>query len=210
LIRRNVETRFTVFIPTVIEDNGRYERAWDVYSLLLKERIIFLGTEIEAMVANSVVAQLLYLDQQDPEKEIQIYINSPGGEIYSGLAIYDTIRQIRAPVSTTVVGMAASFGTVILAAGRKGSRYALPNATIHLHQPLGGGSGQASDIVIQAKEIQRLKDSLINVFVEATGQDRETIERDTDRDIYFTPQKALEYGLIDKILDKASRVPMLK
>lgn len=199
-----------MFIPTVIEDNGRYERAWDVYSLLLKERIIFLGTEIEAMVANSVVAQLLYLDQQDPEKEIQIYINSPGGEIYSGLAIYDTIRQIRAPVSTTVVGMAASFGTVILAAGRKGMRYALPNATIHLHQPLGGGSGQASDIVIQAKEIQRLKDNLINVFVEATGQDRETIERDTDRDIYFTPQKALEYGLIDKILDKASRVPRLK
>ena len=195
-----------MFIPTVIEDTGRYERAWDVYSLLLKERIIFLGTEINAVVANSIVAQLLYLDQQDPEKEIQIYINSPGGEIYSGLAIYDTIRQIRAPVATTAVGMTASFGTVILAAGRKGMRYALPNATIHLHQPLGGGSGQASDVMIQAKEMQRLKDKLLDVFVEATGQPREIIERDTDRDIYFTAEKALEYGLVDKILTKVARL----
>ncbi|MBX3081917.1 MAG: ATP-dependent Clp protease proteolytic subunit [Anaerolineae bacterium] len=195
-----------VFIPTVIEDTGRYERAWDVYSLLLKERIVFLGTEINAVVANSIVAQLLYLDQQDPEKEIQIYINSPGGEIYSGLAIYDTIRQIRAPVATTAVGMTASFGTVILAAGRKGMRYALPNATIHLHQPLGGGSGQASDVMIQAKEMQRLKDKLLDVFVEATGQPREVIERDTDRDIYFTAEKALEYGLVDKVLVKAPRL----
>jgi len=191
-----------VFIPTVIEDTGRYERAWDVYSLLLKERIIFLGTEINAVVANSIVAQLLYLDRDDPEKEIQIYVNSPGGEIYAGLAIYDTIRQIRAPVSTTAVGMTASFGTVILAAGRKGLRYALPNATIHMHQPLGGGSGQASDIAIQAREIQRLKDKLLDVFVEATGQDRAILERDTDRDIYFTPERAVEYGLIDKILTK--------
>jgi ATP-dependent Clp protease protease subunit len=191
-----------VFIPTVIEDTGRYERAWDVYSLLLKERIIFLGTEINAVVANSIVAQLLYLDREDPEKEIQIYVNSPGGEIYAGLAIYDTIRQIRAPVSTTAVGMTASFGTVILAAGRKGLRYALPNATIHMHQPLGGGSGQASDIAIQAREIQRLKDKLLDVFVEATGQDRAILERDTDRDIYFTPERAVEYGLIDKILTK--------
>jgi ATP-dependent Clp protease protease subunit len=196
----------TVFIPTVIEDTGRYERAWDVYSLLLKERIVFLGTEINAVVANSIVAQLLYLDQQDPEKEIQIYINSPGGEIYAGLAIYDTIRQIRAPVATTAVGMTASFGTVILAAGRKGMRYALPNATIHLHQPLGGGSGQASDVMIQAKEMQRLKDKLLDVFVEATGQPREIIERDTDRDIYFTAEKALEYGLVDKVLAKAPRL----
>lgn len=195
-----------MFIPTVIEDTGRYERAWDVYSLLLKERIVFLGTEINAVVANSIVAQLLYLDQQDPEKEIQIYINSPGGEIYSGLAIYDTIRQIRAPVATTAVGMTASFGTVILAAGRKGMRYALPNATIHLHQPLGGGSGQASDVMIQAKEMQRLKDKLLDVFVEATGQPREVIERDTDRDIYFTAEKALEYGLVDKVLVKAPRL----
>jgi ATP-dependent Clp protease, protease subunit len=195
-----------VFIPTVIEDTGRYERAWDVYSLLLKERIIFLGTEINAVVANSIVAQLLYLDQQDPEKEIQIYINSPGGEIYAGLAIYDTIRQIRAPVATTAVGMTASFGTVILAAGRKGMRYALPNSTIHLHQPLGGGSGQASDVMIQAKEMQRLKDKLLDVFVEATGQSREIIERDTDRDIYFTAEKALEYGLVDKVLTKTVRL----
>ncbi|MFN8420589.1 MAG: ATP-dependent Clp protease proteolytic subunit [Anaerolineae bacterium] len=198
-----------MFIPTVIEDTGRYERAWDVYSLLLKERIVFLGTEVNSMVANSIVAQLLYLDREDPEKEIQIYINSPGGEIYAGLAIYDTIRALRAPVATTAVGMTASFGTVILAAGRKGMRYALPNATIHLHQPLGGGSGQASDIAIQAKEIQRLKDKLLDVFVEATGQPREVIERDTDRDIYFTPQKALEYGLIDRILDKPNRAAAL-
>jgi ATP-dependent Clp protease protease subunit len=193
-----------LFIPTVIEDTGRYERAWDVYSLLLKERIVFLGTEINAIVANSIVAQLLYLDREDPEKEIQIYVHSPGGEIYAGLAIYDAIRQIRAPVSTTAVGMTASFGTVILAAGRKGLRYALPNATIHMHQPLGGGSGQASDIAIQAREIQRLKDKLLDVFVEATGQTRDVLERDTDRDIYFTPQKAMEYGLIDKVLEKAN------
>jgi ATP-dependent Clp protease protease subunit len=199
-----------LFIPTVIEDTGRYERAWDVYSLLLKERIVFLGTEINAIVANSIVAQLLYLDREDPEKEIQIYVNSPGGEIYAGLAIFDAIRALRAPVATTAVGMTASFGTVILAAGRKGLRFALPNATIHMHQPLGGSSGQASDVAIQAKEIQRLKDKLLNVFEEATGQTRDILERDMDRDIYFTPQKALEYGLIDRILDKPNRAMLPK
>lgn len=195
-----------MFIPTVIEDNGRYERSWDVYSLLLKERIIFLGTEIESAVANSIVAQLLFLDREDPEKEIQMYIHSPGGEVYAGLAIYDAMRQIHAPVSTTAVGMTASFGTVLLAGGRKGLRYALPNATIHMHQPLGGSRGQASDIAIQAKEISRLKDKLLDVFVEATGQDRAKIERDTDRDIYMSANQAVEYGLVDRILERA-KVP---
>lgn len=192
-----------VFIPTVIEDTGRYERAWDVYSLLLKERIIFLGTEINSIVANSIVAQLLYLEHEDPEREIQMYIQSPGGEIYAGLAIYDAMRQIRAPVSTTAIGMTASFGTVLLAAGRKGMRYALPNATIHMHQPLSyGGGGQASDVAIHAREIIRLKDRLLDIFVDATGQTRERIERDTDRDIYLTAQQAMEYGLIDRVLAK--------
>lgn len=193
-----------MFIPTVIEDTGRYERAWDVYSLLLKERIIFLGTEINAIVANSIVAQLLYLEHEDPEREIQMYIQSPGGEIYAGLAIYDTMRQIKAPVSTTALGMTASFGTILLAGGRKGLRYALPNATIHMHQPLsyGGGSGQASDIAIHAREIVRLKEKMIDILTEATGQLRETIERDTDRDIYLSAIQAQEYGLVDKVLEK--------
>lgn len=194
-----------MFVPTVIEDNGRYERAWDVYSLLLKERIIFLGTEIDSAVANSIVAQLLFLNREDSEREIQMYIHSPGGEIYAGFAIYDTIRQIQAPVSTTAVGMTASFGTLILAAGRKGLRYALPNATIHMHQPLGGGSGQASDLAIQAREMTRLKDKLLDIFVEATGKDRVALERDTDRDFYLTAQSAVEYGLVDRVLERAVR-----
>jgi ATP-dependent Clp protease protease subunit len=197
-----------VFIPTVIEDTGRYERAWDVYSLLLKERIVFLGTEINAVVANSIVAQLLYLEHEDPEREVQMYIQSPGGEIYAGMAIYDAMRAIKAPISTTAIGMTASFGTILLAAGRKGMRYALPNATIHMHQPLsyGGGGGQASDIAIHAREIVRLKDRLLDILVEATGQTRETVERDTDRDMYLTAQAAKEYGLVDKILTKSSAV----
>jgi ATP-dependent Clp protease protease subunit len=196
-----------MFIPTVIEDTGRYERAWDVYSLLLKERIIFLGTEINSVVANSIVAQLLYLEHEDPDREIQIYIQSPGGDIYAGMAIFDAMRQIKAPVSTTAIGMTASFGTIILAAGRKGMRYALPNATIHMHQPISyGGGGQASDVAIQAKEIIRLKERLLNILVEATGQPREVIERDTDRDIYLSAEKAKEYGLVDKILESAKKV----
>jgi ATP-dependent Clp protease protease subunit len=194
-----------VFIPTVIEDTGRYERAWDVYSLLLKERIVFLGTEINSIVANSIVAQLLYLEHEDPDREIQMYIQSPGGEIYAGLAIYDAMRQIRAPVSTTAIGMTASFGTVLLAAGQKGTRYALPNATIHMHQPLSyGGGGQASDVAIHAREIIRLKDRLLDIFVDATGQPRERIERDTDRDLYLSAQQAQEYGLIDRVLAKGA------
>lgn len=191
-----------MFIPTVIEDTGRYERAWDVYSLLLKERIIFLGTEINAIVANSIVAQLLYLDHEDPSREIQMYIQSPGGEIYAGFAIVDAMKLIKAPVATTAIGMTASFGTVVLAAGTKGMRYALPNATIHMHQPLSyGGGGQASDVAIQAKEVLRLKDKLLTLLTDATGQPREAIERDTDRDIYLSADRAKEYGLIDKIIE---------
>jgi ATP-dependent Clp protease protease subunit len=188
-------------IPMVIETSGRGERAYDIYSLLLKERIVFVGTPINAQIANLIVAQLLYLNREDDEKEIQMFINSPGGEIYAGLAIYDTMQQINAPVSTVAVGVTASFGTVLLTAGSHGRRFALPNATIHMHQPLGGAQGQATDVVIQAEEIVRLKKRLIDVFVTHTGKDAEVIEKDTDRDVYMTAEKAVEYGLIDGVLE---------
>jgi ATP-dependent Clp protease protease subunit len=188
-------------IPMVIEQSSRGERAYDIYSLLLKERIVLMGTQVNDQVANLIVAQLLYLNGQDPERQINMYINSPGGVIYAGLAMYDAMQQISAPVSTVALGLTASFGTVLLTAGEKGLRYSLPNATIHLHQPLGGAQGQASDIVIQANEIVRLKERLIEVFVHHTGQDREKIERDTDRDIYMTAQEAVAYGLIDTVLE---------
>jgi len=185
----------------VIEQGSRGERAYDIYSLLLKERIVLLGTPINDQIANLMVAQLLFLQSQDPERQIQMFINSPGGVVYSGLAIYDTMQQISAPVSTTAVGITASFGTVLLTAGAKNLRYALPNATIHMHQPLGGAQGQASDIVIQANEIMRLKQQLNGILVHHTGRDLEVIERDTDRDIYFGAQQAVEYGLIDSVLE---------
>ena len=188
-------------IPMVIEQGSRGERAYDIYSLLLKERIVLMGTPINDQIANLIVAQLLYLNGQDPERQINMYINSPGGVIYAGMAIYDAMQQISAPVSTVALGLTASFGTVLLTAGANGLRYALPNATIHMHQPLGGGQGQASDIVIQANEIMRLKERLIDVFVQHTGQDREVIERDQDRDIYFNAHQAVEYGLIDTVLE---------
>ncbi len=193
-------------IPMVIEQGSRGERAYDIYSLLLKERIILLGTPIDDQIANWIVAQLLFLQSQDQERQIQMFINSPGGVVYSGMAIYDTIQQISAPVATTAVGITASFGTVLLTAGAKGLRYALPNATIHMHQPLGGAQGQASDIVIQANEIMRLKERLNQILVFHTGREREVIERDTDRDIYFNAQQAVEYGLIDSVLE-SSKVP---
>lgn len=188
-------------IPMVIEQGSRGERAYDIYSLLLRDRIVLLGTPINDQIANLTVAQLLYLDREDQDRQINMYINSPGGVVYSGLAIYDTMQQITAPVSTTAVGLTASFGTVLLTAGESGMRYALPNATVHMHQPLGGAQGQASDIVIQANEIMRLKDRLIDVFVKHTGRDREIIERDTDRDIYLSASQAVEYGLIDQVLE---------
>ncbi len=195
----------TNLIPMVIESGSRGERAYDIYSLLLKERIVILGTPVNDQIANLVVAQLLFLQREDPDRQIQMFINSPGGVIYAGLAIYDTMQQISAPVSTTAVGLTASFGTVLLTAGEKGQRYSLPNATIHMHQPLGGAQGQASDIVIQANEIMRLKDRLIEVFVRHTGREREVIERDTDRDVYFSAQQAVDYGLIDAVLEGAKQ-----
>ena len=185
----------------VIESSGRGERAYDIYSLLLRERIIFLGTPINDQVSNLMVAQLLFLDREDPDRQINMYINSPGGQIYSGLAIYDTMQQVRSPISTVAVGMTASFGTILLAAGTKGKRYALPHATIHLHQPLSSIQGQATDIAIQAEEILRLRAELNNILVYHTGQPLDVIERDTERDFYMTGKTAQEYGIIDHILD---------
>jgi ATP-dependent Clp protease protease subunit len=187
-------------VPMVIEQGNRGERAYDIYSLLLKERIIFMGMPVNDQVANLIVAQLLFLDREDADKNIQMYINSPGGVVYAGMAIYDTMQAVHPPVSTTAVGWTASFGTVLLTAGTKGYRLALPNATIHMHQPLGGAQGQATDIVIQANEIVRLKTRLNQIFVKHTGKDIEQIERDTDRDIYFSAEQAVEYGLIDSVL----------
>ena len=191
---------FQSVIPMVIESSGRGERAYDIYSLLLRERIVFVGTAIDDQIANLVVAQLLYLSREDADRDIQMYINSPGGQIYSGLAIYDTMRMIPNKISTVAVGVTASFGTVLLSAGAKGQRYSLPHATIHMHQPLGGAQGQASDIEIQAKEILRLKSRLNEILSETTGQTLEIIERDTERDFYLNAEQAVEYGLVDKIL----------
>lgn len=188
-------------VPMVIESSGRGERAYDIYSLLLKERIIFVGTAIDDQIANLIVAQLLYLSREDADRDISMYINSPGGQIYAGLAIYDTMKMIPNKISTVAVGVTASFGTVLLAAGTKGSRYALPHATIHMHQPLGGAQGQASDIEIQAKEILRLKSSLNEILAESTNQKLEVIEKDTERDFYLDAKQAVEYGLVDKLLD---------
>ncbi len=187
-------------IPMVIETSGRGERAYDIYSLLLKERIVFLGTPINDQVANTIVAQLLFLDREDPEKDIQLYINSPGGQVYAGMAIYDTMQLIRAQVSTIAVGVTASFGTVLLAAGAKGKRYALPHATIHMHQPLGGAQGQATEIEIQAKEILRLREDLNGILAHHTGQPVERIAEDTERDRYMTADQAKGYGLLDEVL----------
>jgi ATP-dependent Clp protease protease subunit len=188
-------------IPMVIETSGRGERAYDIYSLLLKERIIFLGTQIDDQVANVIVAQLLFLSREDSEKEIQMYINSPGGIIYSGLAIYDTMQMIPNPISTVAVGVTASFGTVLLAAGTKGRRYALPNATIHMHQPLGGAQGQATDIEIQTKQILRLRTLLNDIMAKHTGKPVDVIKQDTERDFYLDATQAVEYGLVDQVLE---------
>lgn len=191
---------FQNVVPMVIETSGRGERAYDIYSLLLKERIIFLGTPIDDQVANVIVAQLLFLNREDPEKEIQMFINSPGGQIYAGLAIYDTMQMIKNRISTFAVGVTASFGTVLLAAGTKGHRYALPHATIHIHQPLGGAQGQATDIEIQAREILRLKARLTEIMSSHTGKTLQEIEHDTERDFYLDAKQAVEYGIIDQVL----------
>lgn len=192
-------------IPMVIESNARGERAFDIYSLLLKERIIFLGTQIDDQVANLVVAQLLYLAREDPEKDISLYIHSPGGVVTAGLAIYDTMQLIQPDVSTICVGSAYSMGTVLLCAGAKGKRYALPNSTIHMHQGRAGTQGQITDIKIAAKEFERLDELVANILAKHTGQPLEKIRQDTDRDIYFNAQQAVEYGLIDDILSTSSK-----
>jgi ATP-dependent Clp protease protease subunit len=196
-----METDFKNVIPMVIESSGRGERAYDIYSLLLKERIIFVGTAIDDQVANVIVAQLLFLSREDSEKEIQMYINSPGGVIYSGLAIYDTMQMIPNPISTVAVGVTASFGTVLLTAGTKGRRYALPNATIHMHQPLGGAQGQATDIEIQTKQILRLRTLLNDIMAKHTGKPVEVIKQDTERDFYLDAKQAVDYGLVDQVLE---------
>ncbi|MCX6000258.1 MAG: ATP-dependent Clp protease proteolytic subunit [Chloroflexi bacterium] len=192
-------------IPMVIESSARGERAFDIYSLLLRERIVFLGTPINDQVANLIVAQLLYLDREDPDKDINLYINSTGGVVSSGLAIYDTIQLVKPDVSTICVGIAASMGTVLLAAGTKGKRFALPHATIHMHQAAGGAQGQAADIEIAAREIMRLQDIIRGILANHTGQTVEKISHDTDRDFYLNPEQAVEYGLIDEILRKPAK-----
>lgn len=186
--------------PMVIESSNYGERAYDVFTRLLKERIIFVGTPIDDQIANVIVAQLLFLNHEDPEREIQMYVNSPGGVIYAGLAIYDTMQMISNPISTVAVGVTASFGTVLLTAGTKGRRFALPNATIHMHQPLGGAQGQATDIEIQAKQILRLKVLLTSIMAKHTGKTVEEIEHDSDRDFYLDAEDAVKYGLVDQVL----------
>jgi len=187
-------------VPIVIEQTGRTERAYDIYSRLLKERIIFLGTPIDDNIASLVISQLLFLEAEDPNKDIYLYINSPGGIVSSGLAIYDTMQYIKPDVVTTCMGQAASMGTLLLAAGTKGKRYALPHARIMIHQPLGGAEGQASDIAIAANEILRIKQVLNEILAEATGKSIEQIEKDTDRNYFMSAQEALDYGIVDKIL----------
>jgi len=188
-------------IPIVIETTGRGERAYDIYSLLLKERIVFLGTPIEDNVANVIIAQLLFLDREDPEKEIHLYINSPGGLIYPGLAVYDTMQLSKAPISTICVGSTASLATVLLSAGEKGKRYALPNSTIHMHPAGGGIRGYAPDVEIQARELLRMQSKIHEIMAKHTGQSIEKIAKDFDRDYYMDAQSAVEYGIVDEILE---------
>lgn len=191
-------------IPTVIEKSREGERAYDIYSRLLKDRIIFLGTGIDDQVANAIIAQLLFLEKEDSEKDILMYINSPGGLVYAGLAIIDTMKYVKPDIVTIATGVAASMGSVILSSGTKGKRYALPNSMIHMHQPLGGARGQASDIEIEAKEILRLKDLLAKMLADNTKQEKDTIMKDFDRDVHMTAEQAKKYGFVDKIITKLS------
>jgi ATP-dependent Clp protease, protease subunit len=186
--------------PTVVETTHRGERNWDIFSRLLKDRIVFLGTEVNDDVANIIIAQFLFLESEDPDKEIMLYINSPGGVVTSGLAIYDTMQYVRSTVSTTCLGMAASMAAVLLAAGAKGRRFALPNARVMIHQPSGGARGQVTDIEIQARESRHMKDVITDILTAATGKSREQIMKDMDRDFYLGPAQAKEYGLIDEVL----------
>jgi ATP-dependent Clp protease protease subunit len=204
-----MEVREVVFmnlVPMVVEQTSRGERSYDIYSRLLKDRIIFLGSEIDDNVANSIVAQLLFLAAEDPDKDIHLYINSPGGSITAGMAIYDTMQWIKPDVSTICIGMAASMGAFLLTSGAPGKRYALPNAEVMIHQPLGGARGQASDIEIQARRILKMRDNLNKIISERTGQPLEVIERDTDRDNFMEAEDAKNYGLIDKVIQNVSEV----
>ncbi|NLY84844.1 MAG: ATP-dependent Clp endopeptidase proteolytic subunit ClpP [Tissierellia bacterium] len=189
-------------VPIVVEQTGRGERSYDIYSRLLKERIIFLGSEINDVTANLVVAQLLFLESEDPDKDIQLYINSPGGSVSAGFAIYDTIQYIKPDVSTICIGMAASMGAFLLAAGTKGKRFALPNADIMIHQPLGGAKGQAEDIRIQAEKIIEIRERINRILAERTGQPLEKVAKDTDRDYYMTAEEAKKYGIIDEVITR--------
>lgn len=192
----------SILIPMVIEQTGRGERSYDIYSRLLKDRIVFIGQEIDDHVANIVIAQLLFLESEDPDKDIYLYINSPGGIVTAGMAIYDTMQYVKSPVSTICVGQASSMGAVLLAAGEKGKRIALPNARIMIHQPLGGAHGQATDIEIQAKEILRVRETINAILARHTGQPLEKIALDTDRDFFMSAEEANSYGIIDKIIEK--------
>jgi len=200
-----METVSQVVIPMVTESGARGERAFDIYSLLLRERIVFLGVPINDQIANLVIAQLLYLEREAPDKDVSLYIHCPGGVISAGLAIYDTMQLLRCDVSTICVGLAASMGTLLLCAGTKGKRYALPNSTIHLHQAVGGAQGQAADIEIAAREIMRMQEKIRNIIATHTGQPVEKIAHDTDRDFYLTPEQAVEYGIVDEILAKPAK-----
>ena len=190
------------YVPMVVERSNTGERAYDIYSRLLKDRIIFLGGPIDDAVANTVVAQLLFLESEDPDKDIHLYINSPGGVVTAGLAIYDTMQYIKPDVSTICIGQAASMGALLLTAGAKGKRYALPNARIMIHQPLGGAQGQSTDIQIQAREIQRIREVINDILVESTGKDRETVVQDTERDNFMTAEEAKAYGLVDEVITR--------
>jgi ATP-dependent Clp protease, protease subunit len=196
-----------IIYPHVVESTHRGERTWDIFSRLLKDRIVFLGSAVDDDVANIVIAQFLFLESEDPEKDIQLYVNSPGGVVTAGLAIYDTMQYVRCPVSTICIGQAASMGAVLLGAGQKGRRYALPHARIMIHQPLGGARGQATDIEIQAREIRHMKEVLIDILVRSTGKTKEDISRDIERDFYMGPGQAKEYGLIDEIFDPKKKEP---
>ena len=190
------------YVPMVVERSNTGERAYDIYSRLLKDRINFLGGPIDDAVANTVVAQLLFLESEDPDKDIHLYINSPGGVVTAGLAIYDTMQYIKPDVSTICIGQAASMGALLLTAGAKGKRYALPNARIMIHQPLGGAQGQSTDIQIQAREIQRIREVINDILVESTGKDRETVVQDTERDNFMTAEEAKAYGLVDEVITR--------
>jgi ATP-dependent Clp protease protease subunit len=192
-------TRDFIPYPQVVETTHRGERSWDIFSRLLKDRIVFLGTEINDDVANIIIAQLLFLESEDPDKDVQLYINSPGGVVTAGLAIFDTMQYVRCPVSTICIGQAASMGAVLLCAGGKGRRFALPHSRVLLHQPMGGARGQASDIEIQAREIRHLKDVLTQILVDATGKTTEQISKDIDRDFYLGAEQAKEYGIVDEV-----------